>query len=115
MRFRFDPLSRAFLDRCVFGETAQRISVDGRPERFVRWCGRGLVSVMIYYHNHSCKSGHEPSFTAKLKMITTILRKFQPRSQSSSAISDVTSPVKLVGKIRPGLSRSVPSLLWPLG
>ena len=77
MRFRFDPLSRAFLDRCVFGETAQRISVDGRPERFVRWCGRGLVSVMIYYHNHSCKSGHEPSFTAKLKMITTILRKFQ--------------------------------------
>ena len=77
MRFRFDPLSRAFLDRCVFGETAQLISVDGRPERFVRWCGRGLVSVMIYYHNHSCKSGHEPSFTAKLKMITTILRKFQ--------------------------------------
>ena len=26
----------------------------------------------------------------------------QPRSQSSSAISDVTSPVKLVGKIRLG-------------
>ena len=25
---------------------------------------------------------------------------FQPSSQSSSAISDVTSPVKLVGKIR---------------
>ena len=39
----------------------------------------------------------------------------QPRSQSSSAISDVTSPVKLVGKIRLGLSRSVPSLLWSLG
>ena len=35
----------------------------------------------------------------------------QPRSQSSSAISDVTSPVKLVRKIRLGLSRSVPSLL----
>ena len=29
----------------------------------------------------------------------------QPRSQSSSAISDVTSPVKLVGKIRPGRAR----------
>ena len=28
--------------------------------------------------------------------------KIQPRSQSSSAISDVTSPVKLVGKIRLG-------------
>ena len=29
-------------------------------------------------------------------------RNFQPRSQSSSAISGVTSPVKLVGKIRQG-------------
>ena len=28
----------------------------------------------------------------------------QPRSRSSSAISDVTSPVQLVGKIRRGLS-----------
>ena len=39
----------------------------------------------------------------------------QPRSQSSSAISDVTSPTKLVGKIRQGnlaLSHSVLSLLW---
>ena len=62
MRFRFDPLSRAFLNLCVFGETGQRIDVDGRPKRFVRWCGRGLVSVMIYYRNHSCKSVHDPSF-----------------------------------------------------
>ena len=77
VRFRFDPLPRAFLNLCVFGKTAQRISVDGRPKRFVHWCGRDLVSVMIYYHNHSCKSVHEPSFNAKLKMITTILRKFQ--------------------------------------
>ena len=30
----------------------------------------------------------------------------QPRSQSSSAISDVTSPVKLVGKIRLGRYRA---------
>ena len=30
------------------------------------------------------------------------MRLLQPRSQSSSAISDVTSPVKLVGKIRLG-------------
>ena len=30
----------------------------------------------------------------------------QPRSQSSSAISDVTSPVKLVGKIRRGRYRA---------
>ena len=33
------------------------------------------------------------------------LEHWQPRSQSSSAISDVTSPVKLVGKIRPGRAR----------
>ena len=32
MRFRFDPLSRAFSNRCVFDENAQRISVDGRPK-----------------------------------------------------------------------------------
>ena len=29
----FDPLSRAFSDRCVFDENAQRINVDGRPTR----------------------------------------------------------------------------------
>ena len=32
MHFRFDPLSRAFSNRCVFDENAQRISVDGRPK-----------------------------------------------------------------------------------
>ena len=32
--------------------------------------------------------------------VTSKARQSQPRSQSSSAISDVTSPVKLVGKIR---------------
>ena len=31
--FRFDPLSRAFSNRCVCDENAQRISVDGRPKR----------------------------------------------------------------------------------
>ena len=33
MRFRFDPLSKAFSNRCVFDENAQRISVDVRPKR----------------------------------------------------------------------------------
>ena len=33
MRFRFRPLSNAFLDRCVFYENAQRSSVDGRLKR----------------------------------------------------------------------------------
>ena len=33
VHFRLDPLSRAFSDRCVFNENAQRISVDGRSKR----------------------------------------------------------------------------------
>ena len=33
VRFRFDPPSRAFSNRCVFDENAQRISVDGKPKR----------------------------------------------------------------------------------
>ena len=36
MRFRFDPLSRAFSNRCVFGESAQCICVDGRPKRSLK-------------------------------------------------------------------------------
>ena len=32
MPFHFDPLSRAFSNRCVFNENAQRIGVDGRPK-----------------------------------------------------------------------------------
>ena len=31
--FRFHPLLTAFPNRCVFDESAQRISVDGRPKR----------------------------------------------------------------------------------
>ena len=33
VRFRFDPLSRAFSNRCVFDENAECISVDGRAKR----------------------------------------------------------------------------------
>ena len=33
MRFRFDSLSRAFLNGYFFRENAQRISVEGMPER----------------------------------------------------------------------------------
>ena len=33
MRFRFDPLSRTFSNRCVFDENAECISVDGRAKR----------------------------------------------------------------------------------
>ncbi len=33
MRFHLYSLSTAFSNRCVFGEYAERISVDGRPKR----------------------------------------------------------------------------------
>ena len=35
MRFCFDPLSRAFSDRCVFDENAQSIIVDGWPKQHI--------------------------------------------------------------------------------
>ena len=42
-----------------------------------------------------------------MSMLCNRNRMIQPRSQSSSAISDVTSPVKLVGKIRLGRYRAI--------
>ena len=50
MRFRFDPLSRVFLYRCIFDENALRGSVDGRGMTHRNVCvfrrkpisGRGL-------------------------------------------------------------------------
>ena len=47
--------------------------------------------------------------TFSLPLLSSVLKlpnngKLQPRSQSSSAISNVTSPVKLVGKIRGGIN-----------
>ena len=44
MRFRYDPLSRVFSNRCVFDENAQRGSVDGRhnASKSIGFSGRGL-------------------------------------------------------------------------
>ena len=51
-------------------------------------------------HYHGSKlSGSQQSFFKEMEEKNVLP---QPRSQSSSAISDVTSPVKLVGKIRLG-------------
>ena len=40
--FLFDPLSRAFSNRCVFDEKAQRVIVDGKP--------KGIL--MYAFHNY---------------------------------------------------------------
>ena len=49
MRFRFDPLSRAFSDRCLFDENTPRISVDGRPKRIkcMRFPANKIVLVCL--------------------------------------------------------------------
>ena len=64
--------------------------------------------------NHH-REGIYTSFKLELPGLTEVVQWIeQPRSQSSSAISDVTSPVKPVGKTSLGrlvLSRSVPSNL----
>ena len=36
-RFRFDPLSRGFSNRCVLDEQVQRVSVDGGPKRIATY------------------------------------------------------------------------------
>ena len=73
MRFCFDPLSRAFENRCVFDEDAQRISVEGRVKRIetyafsnenaLVWTGPNfyhiicyLFSKLIHSHTFYCKN-----------------------------------------------------------
>ena len=65
------------------------------------WCRRHLIAAIQFavscslelYFAYCCTLKRTGTFESKSKVM-------QPRSQSSSAISDVTSPVKLVGKIR---------------
>ena len=44
--FSFDPLSRAFSNRYVFDENAQRISVDGRPKRIEMYAASNENALM---------------------------------------------------------------------
>ena len=86
------------------------------------WGGGGAISHDIFFFINLRSGGSYSetgcSFARHFAILSPNVGILQPRSQSSSAISDVTSPVKFVGKIRPGrlaLFRSVPSLLWSLG
>ena len=61
LRFRFDPLSRAFSKRQVLDENAQHIGEDGRPKRVERyafsnesafvWIGPKIIDRDIYYYS----------------------------------------------------------------
>ena len=84
--------------------------------------GGGAISHDIFFFINLRSGGSYSetgcSFARHFAILSPDVGILQPRSQSSSAISNVTSPVKFVGKIRPGrlaLLRSVPSLLWSLG
>ena len=46
MRFRFHPLLTAFPNRRVFDESAQRISVDGRPKR-ISVAGSKAIALLL--------------------------------------------------------------------
>ena len=42
--FRFDPLLRAFSNRCVFAKNAQRISVDETSERIEMYASSDKIA-----------------------------------------------------------------------
>ena len=54
-RFRFDPLSRAFSNRCVLDEQVQHISVDGRPKLIEMYALRqkAITSLALMYSSAS--------------------------------------------------------------
>ena len=127
--FVFITLWTQFLSASLHLQSEERIeSRNGLLYRKYK-CFRGWFWPILYFlcetsvwHLDSCPP--EDTWYGVILWVLRVLGQGlnqsarQPRSQSSSTISDVTSPVKLVGKIRLGhlaLSRSVPSLLWSLG
>ena len=76
MRFRFDPLSRAFSNRCVFDENAPSISVEERLKRIeISQPSKTAVS--------AAKSEEKRLFSSQAKMYAF------KREQSSRAVSFV--------------------------
>ena len=85
-----------------------------RPKNVIfhtRFQTRPLKSILVFRqklcHHYLAQSANRKFFQSisNLHMCQSRWTEhcIQPRSQSSSAISDVTSPAKLVGKIRRGL------------
>ena len=63
MRFHLYPLSRAFSNRCVFDENAQRFSGDRRPKRIELMCAFSNENALvwtgpeIFLNNRWCGTG----------------------------------------------------------
>ena len=69
MRFLFDPLSKTLSNRCVFHENAQRISVDGRPERIEMYAfsNENLLAWTVPKPHGSPLSGRPPPLSIYVK------------------------------------------------
>ena len=93
MRFRFDPPSRAFSNRCVFDENVQRISVDGNPKRIEMHAfskrKRSFLDSFLFI------SLYKRCFFFQLVLVTnelTLDKLLTAKSKSSSSLSPASSP-----------------------
>ena len=93
VRFRFDPPSRAFSNRCVFNENAQRISVDGKPKRIEVHAfskrKRSILDTVLFI------SLYKRCFFFQLVLVAnelTLDKLLTAKSKSSSSLSPASSP-----------------------
>ena len=93
VRFRFDPPSRAFSNRCVFDENAQRISVDGKPKRIEVHAfskrKRTILDTVLFI------SLYKRFFFFQLVLVAnelTLDKLLTAKSKSSSSLSPASSP-----------------------
>ena len=93
MRFRFDPPSRAFSNRCVFDENAQRVSVDGKPKRIEMHAfskrKRSFLDRVLFI------SRYKRCFFFQLVLVAnelTLDKLLTAKSKSSSSLSPASSP-----------------------
>ena len=93
MRFRFDPPSRAFSNRCVFDENAQRISVDGKPKLIKMHAfskrKRSFLDRVLFI------SLYKRCFFFQLVLVAnelTLDKLLTAKSKSSSSLSPASSP-----------------------
>ena len=92
MRFRFDPPSRAFSNRCVFDENAQRISVVGKPKRIEMHAfskrKRSFLDRVLFISLYK-------RFFFQLVLVAnelTLDKLLTAKSKSSSSLSPASSP-----------------------
>ena len=93
VRFRFDPPSRAFSNRGVLDESAQRISVDGKRKRIEVHAfskrKRSILDTVLFI------SLYKRGFFFQLVLVAnelTLDKLLTAKSKSSSSLSPASSP-----------------------